>query len=57
MQNSSCTFFIFVDYFYQKKTAFRGLFFDYSTDDADDDAAVLTLILSVKTWIVPLFSA
>ena len=57
MQNSSCTFFIFVDYFYQKKTAFAVFFLIYSTDDADDDVAVLTLILSVKTWIVPLFSA
>lgn len=57
MQNSSCIFFIFVDYFYQKKTAFAVFFLIYSTDDADDDAAVLTLILSVKTWIVPLFSA
>ena len=57
MQNLSCTFFIFVDYFYQKKTAFAVFFRIYSTDDDADEAAVLTLILSVKTWIVPLFSA
>lgn len=48
MQNSSCIFFIFVGYFYQKKDRFRGLLRIYSTDDAADDAAVLTLILSSK---------